>query len=98
MQSIANKENDLDQMLDQLDKAERGIREKETLTRQAKEDARVLGTDIEVRETELKRVKEALDSNELMMTAVTQRLVKIELIINQFNQLHFLIILKGFTE
>ena len=60
-------------MLDQLEKAEKGIREKENLTRQAKEDSRVLGTDIEVRETELKRVKEALDSNELMMTAVTTR-------------------------
>ncbi len=73
MKGIASKENDLDQTLDQVEKAEKLILEKDNLTRVAKEEARNLTSEIAFKEQELRRCKEALDATQQTMTSVTSR-------------------------
>ncbi len=63
----------MDQMLEQYDKAERGIREKDELTRQAREENRVLTSDLAFKEQELKRIQEELEAKDKQMLTVTAR-------------------------
>ena len=66
-------ENDLDKMVDDLERVQKLILEKDRLSQQAREDNRVLTGDISVREQDLRRVKEALEANAQQTQAVTAR-------------------------
>ena len=66
-------ENDLDKMVDDLERVQKLILEKDRMSQQAREDNRVLTGDISVREQDLRRVKEALEANAQQTQAVTAR-------------------------
>ncbi len=60
-------------MLDQLERAEKSVREKENLCRVAREEARALTSEATFKEQEIKRLKEALEAKEKQMQTVTAR-------------------------
>jgi hypothetical protein len=68
-------ENDLDQKLEQLEKAEKNMLEKENAMRVAKEDARNLAGEIALKESKLTRAKEGLEVVEKQLTAVAARYI-----------------------
>eukprot|EP00095_Tigriopus_kingsejongensis_P009996 maker-scaffold368_size193847-snap-gene-0.31 protein:Tk09996 transcript:maker-scaffold368_size193847-snap-gene-0.31-mRNA-1 annotation:"tropomyosin- isoforms 33 34" len=73
MKSIANKENDLDKMMEQLEKAQKSIYTKERGFAQAKEDKRTLTADIEYKEQLLKRNKERYESTMGNLKTISSR-------------------------
>ncbi len=63
-------------MLEQLEKAEKGAREKDNLTRVAREEARAITSDISFKEQQMRRAAEAAEQKDRQLQAVTQRCVR----------------------
>ena len=66
-------ENELDKTQDELERVQKLCMEKDRLTQQAAEDKRVLTGDLACKESEFRRVSEALDVNAAQTQAVTAR-------------------------
>ena len=64
-------------MLEQLEKAEKGAREKDNLTRVAREEARAITSDISFKEQQMRRAAEAAEQKDRQLQAVTQRCVRV---------------------
>ncbi len=64
-------------MLEQLEKAEKGAREKDNLTRVAREEARAITSDISFKEQQMRRAAEAAEQKDRQLQAVTQRCVPV---------------------
>ncbi len=78
MKSISKKENDLDKMQDQLEKAEKKTKEVLRGLEAAAEDRALLSRAISKTEEKLAKTKEDLERNTNATTSVTSKCVRIQ--------------------